>query len=381
MTLKSHPLANVLPLLEGAEFDRLVDDIAKHGLLNPVTLFEGKILDGRNRERACDAARIEPRYVEYDGNDPAAFVLSQNLARRHLGPSERAMVAARMATLKWGQHRAEGQICLSDAAKLVNVSERSIKHARVVLEHGAPELVQAVEQGRVAVHEAAQAAKQPSEAQADFLAAAGAGKSYIAWSTDRRRKDIATTLGEKSEALPIGKKRWPLLLADPPWQFEEEGLATPNRRTENHFPTMRFDEICALPVADLAAETAILFLWTTTSHLAESLVVMDRWGFKYQSNLVWIKPSIGTGYWVRGRHEHLLIGTRGDFPHAPTAQRPDSVIAAPRRNHSRKPDEAYELIERMYPDLPKIELFARHARPGWDAWGNEAPTQNKSIGD
>jgi hypothetical protein len=314
-----HPLANVLPLLEGAEFDRLVDDIREHGLHNDITIYQGRILDGRNRERACHAAKVKPRYTEYTGDDPAAFVLSQNLARRHLGPSERAMVAARMANLKWGQRadRVEGSIDLSTAARLVGVSEPSVKRAKVVLEHGTPELQQAVEQGRVAVHEAAQAAKHPQEAQADFLAAAGAGKSYIAWSTDRRRKDIATTLGEKSEALPIDKKRWPLLLADPPWQFEEERLATPNRRTENHFPTMRFDEICALPVADLAAETAILFLWTTTSHLAESLVVMDRWGFKYQSNLVWIKPSIGTGYWVRGRHEHLLIGTRGGFPTCP----------------------------------------------------------------
>ena len=91
------PLADVLPLIEGAEFDWLVADIREHGLLNPITTHEGKILDGRNRARACHAAGVTPRYVEFDGKDPAAFVLSQNLARRHLGPSERAMVAARMA--------------------------------------------------------------------------------------------------------------------------------------------------------------------------------------------------------------------------------------------------------------------------------------------
>jgi ParB-like chromosome segregation protein Spo0J len=95
-----HPIANVLPLIDGAEFDRLVADIAEQGLLNPITLYQGQVLDGRNRERACHAAGVEARYVEFDGKDPAAFVLSQNLARRHLGPSERAMVAARLATLK-----------------------------------------------------------------------------------------------------------------------------------------------------------------------------------------------------------------------------------------------------------------------------------------
>jgi len=84
--LPFHPLADVLPLIEGAEFDRLVADIREHGLLNPITVYDGKILDGRNRYRACRAAGVAPRYVEFDGKDPAAFVLSQNLARRHLGP-------------------------------------------------------------------------------------------------------------------------------------------------------------------------------------------------------------------------------------------------------------------------------------------------------
>src|SRR5262249_18836723 len=93
--LPFHPLADVLPLIEGAEFDRLVADIREQGLLNPITMYEGKILDGRNRYRACRAAGVTPRYVEFEGKDPAAFVVSQNLERRHLLPSERAMVAAR----------------------------------------------------------------------------------------------------------------------------------------------------------------------------------------------------------------------------------------------------------------------------------------------
>src|SRR5262245_46086729 len=126
MTTKFHPLADVLPLVEGAEFDRLVADIAKHGLLTPITPYQGLMLDGRNRERGCHAAGVEPRYVEFEGKDPAAFVFSQNLARRHLGPSERAMVAARMANLKWGQRsdRVEGQICLSRAPDLLHVRDR-----------------------------------------------------------------------------------------------------------------------------------------------------------------------------------------------------------------------------------------------------------------
>jgi ParB-like chromosome segregation protein Spo0J len=100
MNYKFHPLADVLPLIEGAEFERLVADISKKGLLNAITIHDDMILDGRNRERACRAAGVEPVYAPLTGDDPAAFVLSQNLARRHLGPSERAMVAGRTANPK-----------------------------------------------------------------------------------------------------------------------------------------------------------------------------------------------------------------------------------------------------------------------------------------
>ena len=100
--------------------------------------------------------------------------------------------------------------------------------------------------------------------------------------------------------------------------------------------------------------------------------MIDAWGFEYVSNLVWVKDKIGLGYWVRNQHELLIIGRRGDMPTPSPANRPPSVINAPRREHSRKPDEAYEVIERMYPELPKIELFARGRREGWAAWGNQA---------
>jgi hypothetical protein len=159
--LPFHPLADVLPLIESAEFDRLVADIREQGLLNPITVCDGKILDGRNRYRACRAAGVTPRYVEFDGN---------------------------------------------------------------------------------------------------------------------------------------------------------------------------------------------------------------------KTGLVWDKEIIGTGYWARNQHEHLLIAVKGEPPMAPPAVMPASVIRERRREHSRKPEASYAIIDRMYPDLPKLELFARQRRKGWDAWGNEVPS-------
>ena len=132
---------------------------------------------------------------------------------------------------------------------------------------------------------------------------------------------------------------------------------------------METPEICKIPVP--ATPDAVLFLWVPGACLPEAFEVLEAWGFEYVTNIVWIKNVVGLGNWVRNQHEILLIGRRGDMPSPLPANRPPSVIQAPRREHSQKPDEAYDLIERMYPDLPKIELFARNARPGWAAWGNE----------
>jgi N6-adenosine-specific RNA methylase IME4/ParB-like chromosome segregation protein Spo0J len=373
--LQAHPLAEVFPPIEGAEFDRLAADIAEHGLLNPITLYEGKILEGRNRYRACRAADVKPRYVQFEGDDPAAFVISQNLVRRHLGPSERAMVAARIATLKWGQRAdyAEGQICLSAAAKLTNVSERSVKSARVVIEQGTADLQDAVTTGRLAVHEAERVARLPVAAQDDFLQSTAHGKTFHSWTADYVRKRRAEELAATATALPVGAKRWPLILADPPWDYEAWNPGSTHTHPSNHYPVMSIPEIRELRVADLAADDCVLFLWATVPHLADTFDVISAWGFAYKSGLVWDKERAGTGFWVLGQHEHLLICTRGNPPLPPLSAVPKSVIRERKREHSRKPEASYRIIEAMYPDLPKLELFARSRREGWSTWGNEVP--------
>jgi hypothetical protein len=124
----------------------------------------------------------------------------------------------------------------------------------------------------------------------------------------------------------------------------------------------------------LATEDALLFLWVPEPLLLSAAPrIFEAWGFVHRSGPIWDKLTVGMGFYVRQEHEHLLIGTRGRMPTPLPQNRPPSIIRAPRREHSRKPEEAYALIERMYPTLPRIELFARGpARPGWHAWGNEA---------
>jgi N6-adenosine-specific RNA methylase IME4 len=188
----------------------------------------------------------------------------------------------------------------------------------------------------------------------------------------KRRAEREVDLGAKQIALP--DKRYGVIYADPPWKFavysEDTGLG---RAAEAHYSTMALDAIKALDVNSIAADDAVLWLWVTQPMLFKVAEVIEAWGFTYKTGGVWVKDKIGMGYWFRSQHEPFLIATRGSIPAPAMGTQTLSVIAAPVREHSRKPDEAYEIIETYFPSLPKIELFARRRRAGWDAWGLEAP--------
>lgn len=179
----------------------------------------------------------------------------------------------------------------------------------------------------------------------------------------QHRVDEAIALTEELGTFPV-------IYADPPWRYEH--VKTESRAIENHYPTMSLDEICALPVTTIAGEDCVLFLWATSPKLAEALRVMEAWGFTYRTCAVWDKGQIGMGYYFRQQHELLLVGTRGNLPVPAPSDRATSVIRSPRGEHSAKPTLVYDLIESMYPEYRKVELFARNTREGWQSWGNQA---------
>ena len=187
---------------------------------------------------------------------------------------------------------------------------------------------------------------------------------------EKKSAATARTYNVEFNAKALGK--FAVIYADPPWRYEDQGIQTPGRRIENHYPTMTSDEICALPVAEIAHADAVLFLWATAPQLAQGCRVAEAWGFEYRTGMVWAKDKFGTGYWARNQHEHLLICKRGTMPPPPESGRPASLVQAPRLEHSAKPPVFYEIIEAMYPGLRKIELFSRSPREGWAAWGNQA---------
>jgi N6-adenosine-specific RNA methylase IME4 len=176
----------------------------------------------------------------------------------------------------------------------------------------------------------------------------------------------AEAIAAEPPPLPIGPFR--TIVADPPWFYARAN--DPSHRTGNPYPTMKVPEICAMPVAELAAEDAVLWLWVTNANLRHAYAVIDAWGFEERTVLTWVKPSIKCGEWLRGQTEHCIMAVRGR-PIVTLANQSTVLFApAPEHRHSRKPDAFYELVESLCPGS-KLEMFCRHPRPGWAAHGDE----------
>lgn len=184
-------------------------------------------------------------------------------------------------------------------------------------------------------------------------------------------KDLAANLGGRS---------FGTILADPPWQFQNRtGKMAPEHKRLSRYPTMSLQDICAMPVASLAADPAHLYLWVPNALLPEGLKVMESWGFSYKSNIIWYKvrkdggpDRRGVGFYFRNVTEILLFGIRGKNARTLDLGRTqENIISTQKREHSRKPDEQYALIEGCSSG-PRLELFARGPRAGWTVWGNQA---------
>ena len=221
----------------------------------------------------------------------------------------------------------------SAAAKMLNVSERMVRTVKAI-EREAPERLSEINLGKET-----------------------ATKIY----------KLIKRAEPPAEPLPLPLGIYNVIYADPPWKYDFSETTT--REIENQYSTMSLDEIKAIPIP--ADENSVLFLWATAPKLLEAIEVMQAWGYQYKSNAVWDKKIIGLGYWFRGQHELLLVGTKGHF--SPPAQelRISSVIESKRTKHSKKPDLIYETLEKMFPAGKFLEMFARDSRDKWTSWGNE----------
>lgn len=193
-----------------------------------------------------------------------------------------------------------------------------------------------------------------------------------------------TQMGESGSArdsllATCGDHRFGTILADPPWRFQNRtGKVAPEHKRLSRYDTMTWKEIAALPVAEVAADKSHCYLWTPNALVPEAMRVMEEWGFTYKTMLVWHKirkdggsDGRGVGFYYRNVTEPILFGVRGHMRTLPPGRSQVNLLATRKREHSRKPDELYPIIEACSPGL-YLELFARYPRDGWTAWGNEA---------
>jgi N6-adenosine-specific RNA methylase IME4 len=177
----------------------------------------------------------------------------------------------------------------------------------------------------------------------------------------------------------LGGRKYGAILADPPWRFvNRTGKMAPEHRRLSRYETMTFEEINALPIAQAAADKSHLYLWVPNALLKEGLDTMEAWGFEYKTNIVWHKvrkdggpDGRGVGFYFRNTTELVLFGVRGQLRTLPPGRSQVNIIKSQKREHSRKPDELYEIIEACSPG-PYLELFARGQRAGWHQCGDQA---------
>jgi len=355
-----HRISNLFPLMEGAEFEELKQDIAANGLREAIWLHpDGSILDGRNRYRACLEVGIEPHFRTWDEKGSlVTFILSMNLHRRHLTSSQRAVIA--LETLPFLEKEAkERQGTRTDITEIFPESSGEARHYAAQIAQTNPRYVSD--------------AKKLQRDAPDLLAEVKSGNKTL----PQAKREYVKRQRKESPPLPSSKYR--VLYADPPWGYSntwsggDEGFSDRWTSAQTHYPTMTIAELCDIGprIKDITEDNAVLFLWVTSPMLEECFEVVNAWGFKYKTSFVWDKVGHNFGHYNSVRHEFLLICTKGSCtPDSDTLI--DSVQSIKKSKvHSEKPEEFRTIIDTLYTHGKKLELFARADAEGWETWGNE----------
>jgi len=392
--LKSHPHQELIPPMSLEDYQNLLDDIKRNGILQPIDItYNNVILDGHHRVKAArelGIKEVEVRIPELLYVDEDEYLISVAMNRRHLTEGQKAVLANEyrkilseklneyknsdqphdemgrflpiLDTVSENGNGKEKNDARKEASDKFKVSERKVRTVQEI-EKTAPEVYEKLGSGDLQIHEAKIIAQLPEDKREAVL------EKKLETKKDIRAIVRDFNNAERNQNVkPIPEGKFSIIYADPPWEYEHSISTT--REIENHYPTLELEKIKKIKVP--SDDNAMLFLWTPAPKIEEALDVVKAWGFSYRTCMVWVKDKIGTGYYSRGKHELLLIGTKGEGIGLPLPEnRPESVIFADRTEHSKKPDIFYEIIEKMYPKHSRIELFARNGRNGWEAWGNE----------
>ncbi len=372
--MKSHPASGIFPLMMGVEFEEFCESIRENGERELIKLQGDRIVDGRNRYRACIAVGITPRCEQIEMDDEAVmgFVIDENLHRRHLTSSQRACVAVEFLELEkqFAKER------MSEGGK----GRQKVAYPNRDAGKSAERAAKKVGTNRTSVQDAAKLKAEDPEA---FEAIAAGGKTVSQVKREKVEEQRAATRAADAKRIAeapsllevVGKATFSTIVIDPPWDYKDEDQ-TDSGRTFPTYATISFEELKQqtaadgdIPISTLAASNSHLYLWITNRSLPKGFSLIEAWGFRYVTCLTWVKPSFGMGNYFRGQTEHILFGVKGSL----SLLRKDAgtvLLAARPAGHSTKPDEFFSLVESCSPG-PYVEIFSRRNRDGWSCWGSQ----------
>jgi len=356
----------------------LAKSIQEIGLLHPVVVTSGgQLVAGQRRLAAARQLgwdEIPARIVDLQSLVRGEY--DENAIRKDFLPSEAVAIGRALEPLE------------KEAAK-ERQREAGIANLPTVSSGKFPELTSKKDSRDAVADKVGMSGKSYEKAKQVIEAAEKEPEKFAALAEEMDRtgkidgaykklKHIKTQKEKANKASVLPQGTYNVIYADPPWQYNNSiGKWGP---ANSHYSTMPTADICALleKIKLEVADNAVLFLWATNPFLEDALQVIDSWNFEYKTNIVWVKTELqkpGSGFYVRGRHELLLIATKGSFTPLDQNISPPigSVIEAPVQEHSKKPEQIYEIIEKLYPKCNYIELFARNKKEGWQQWGDEVP--------
>ena len=383
--------------LNKSQVNRLSESINQVGLINPITITKKKVLvAGNHRLHACkklgwnkipcvittiedslllELQEIDENLIRYELHfiDRGNHLKRRKEIYEEMYPNTKKGIAGGIAS---GISRSKKSTTapsafvqesfVEETSQRFGMSERNIREDIQIVENITPEIQEQIKEIEINKKDAIRLAQLKDSKKQEKIVEKIKNKEA------KGVKDAITQIREEENEkkpkpkVPDGK--FELIYADPPWQYNF--TSSPTRSIEKEYSTMSLKEICELKIP--YTDDCVLFLWCPAPKLyPEGTEVIKAWGFVYKTCMVWVKDKIGMGYYGRNRHELLLIATRGKPGTPKPKNRPDAVIEAPRTKHSKKPEIVYELIEQMYPNKNKIELFARNERHNWKSWGDE----------
>ena len=372
----------LIPALTGEEFKQLEANILSEGVRDPLVVWNGYLVDGHNRYAIANQHGLEYKTVKKefkDSNEVKEWMILNQFGRRNLSNYQRSVLALQLEEVfsvkaKENQKLSEGKgiqksedlkkpelVAIKEVAKVANVSHDTIAKVKKIEAVATPEVKAQLSTGELSINQAYQEIKKEEKKEIQ-----------VEKKKEYEQRIATVSVNEFKVNIFDTREKYRVIYADPPWQYDLEQTSPNLGGAIKHYNSMSIEELCALPIKDIADKDAVLFLWITSPKLNLFLQLMEAWGFEYKTSFVWDKVKHNMGHYNSVRHEFLLIGGRGkstpDLKHLY-----DSVITIERsEKHSEKPVEFLNIIDNLYQHGNRIELFARQAKKdNWYFWGNE----------